>query len=402
MKVLIWTDVFPTFSETFVRDHITGLIDRDLDVLIYSSKKDKSNIEALKEYEHYNLFEKVFSEKEYLPQSFFIRVVRALIILVTSFFSTKFLFYMRAINYSRFKKKAISLRYFFLLNYIIKNKINVIHAHFGTNGRKLVFLKQIKYPVKLITTFHGYDVRIETSYARSFYKDLFDYSDAIISISSFNKEKLLSFGLDQRKIISINNGVKVPEKPTLFINESTASIEILSVGRLVKDKNYKLAIESLRLLKQNQPKLNFLYHIIGGGNLLDELKQQVKDSGLEKNIVFYGEKPSKFVFQMLNKCHFLLLSSINEALPTVILEGQSVGLPILATNVGSIQDLVKKENGVLVEPNIESFYKGVLKMISMRNSWTDLGLKGRFQVINSYNQDYQIDKLVSIYNANNT
>lgn len=400
MKVLIWTDVFPTFSETFIRDHITGLIDRDLDVFIFSSKKNKSNIEALNGYESYNLLDKVFTEKDYLPQSFLKRVILALIILIKSFFSLKLLFYIRVLNYSRFKKKAISLRYFFLLNFIIKNNIKVVHAHFGTNGRKLVFLKQIKYPVKLITTFHGYDIRIEKSYARIFYKDLFYYSDAIISISNFNKGKLLSFGLDESKIVSINNGVKLPVKPASFISKANTCVEILSVGRLVKDKNYKLAIESLRLLKQNQPKLKFLYHIIGGGSLLSELQQQVEDYELEKHIKFYGEKPSMFVFQMLNKCHFLLLSSINEALPTVILEGQSVGLPILATNVGSIKDLVRKENGILVEPNIESFYEGVIQMIAMRNSWTSLGMKGRLQISDHYNQDHQIDRLVEIYKNN--
>ncbi len=399
MKVLIWTDVFPTFSETFIRDHIIGLIDRGLGVHVYTSKKDKSNIEALNDYQKYNLFDKIFSEEDYLPKSFFIRIVLALYILMTSFFSWKLIFYVRTINYFQFKKKAISLRYFFLLNFIIKNKIDIIHAHFGTNGRKLVFVKQIKYPIKLITTFHGYDIRIDRVYAVNFYKDLFDYSDNIISISNFNKQNLLSFGLNVAKICSINNGVKVPKKPSSFINESKETIEILSIGRLVNDKNYKLAIEALELLKLNKPNFRFNYHIVGDGSLLKDLQKQVLDSGLENNITFYGKKTTKFIRTILRECHFLMLSSINEALPTVILEAQSFGLPVLATNVGSIKDLVNDKNGVLVEPDLQSFYNGLLQIISIRNSWSDLGLKGRMQIKKDYDFNYNLDKIVSCYKS---
>ncbi len=401
MKVLIWTDVFPTFSETFIRNHVTGLIDRDIDVLVHSSKKDKSNIEALQDYKKYNLYDKIFSEKDYLPKFFFNRIILAFFILIKAFFTRKLFFYIKTIDYSRFKKKAISLRYFFLLNYIIKNNINIIHAHFGTNGRKLVFLKQIGYPIKLITTFHGYDIRIEKNYAINFYKNLFNYSDKIISISNFNKQRLLSFGLNTNKIISLNNGVEIPEEPSSFISESGKTIEILSIGRLVDDKNYKLAIEAIKLLKLNKPSLSFNYHIVGGGSLLKELEMQVLDSGLKNNIIFYGKKPSGFIKKILNRCHFLMLSSINEALPTVILEAQSYGLPVLATNVGSIKDIVKTENGIIVEPNVKSFYNGLLKLISVRDSWVNLGLNGRLQIKNDYNQNFQIEKLVSIYKENN-
>lgn len=395
MKVLIWTNVFPTYSETFVRDHVIGLLKRNIEVVIFSKTKQNSHI--LNDYLSYSLFDKIFTEESYLPSSYYCRFFKALCILSGSLFTSNFKFYLKSLNFLKFKKKAISLKCFFLLHYVINKNINIIHAHFGTNARKLTFLKEIRYPISLISTFHGYDTRIDEIYAKLFYRKLFKYVDAVVCISNYNLLKLTAFGLENSKIKRVNNGVIMPEKTSTYVSNENKVIDILSVGRLVNDKNYSSALKALSELKKNKPDISFKYHIIGDGYLRSDLEDLVIDLKLKSCVVFYGYKSSSFVKEIMSKVHFLLLPSINEALPTVVLEAQSFGLPVLATNVGSVKDLVNPDTGVLVEPNSDDLYQGLIDIFSKRNLWDYMGKNAREFIKQNYCHQVQLDLLETIY-----
>lgn len=396
MKVLIWTNNFPVYSETFIRDHIIGLIDRGITVFIHSDKKTQNN-DVLKGFENYTLENYLNTPQDYIPKSIINRIFNAFYILLNSLGSSNFRYYLKSLNVFKFKRKASTLRYFFLLHFIIKNEINVVHAHFGTNGRKLVFLKQISYPIKLITTFHGYDTRFSIEYSKYLYKDLFKYSDKIISISAYNTKKLLEFGASPLLIKRINNGVKScmskADKNNINI------INIVSIGRLVPEKNYKLALKVLSLYKNENPEVKFKYHIIGGGDKKKDLQKLVEDLQLENEVIFYGYKTSSFIIEVLPKFDFLLLSSKKEALPTVILEAQSCSLPVLATDVGSVSDIVNSNNGVLSKVNEVDFLKGLNEMMSLKEDWKRLGENGKRQVSTFYDQNKQLDLIVELYSS---
>tara|TARA_B110000858_G_C17775761_1_gene462124 strand:- start:280 stop:1491 length:1212 start_codon:yes stop_codon:yes gene_type:complete len=397
MKVLIWTDVFPTYSETFVRDHVIGLLKRNIEVEIYSNTKQNSHI--LNDYLSYNLFDKIFTEESYLPSSYYSRFFKAFCILSSSLFTSNFKFYLKSLDFLKFKKKATSLSCFFLLHYVINKNINIIHAHFGTNARKLTFLKEIRYPISLISTFHGYDTRIDERYAKLFYRKLFKYVDAVVCISNYNLVKLTKFGLENSKIKRVNNGVLIPEKTSTYVSNENKVIDILSVGRLVNDKNYSSALKALSELKNNKPNISFKYHIIGDGYLRSDLEDLVIDLKLKSCVVFYGYKKSSFVKEIMSKVHFLLLPSINEALPTVVLEAQSFGLPVLATNVGSVKDLVNPDTGILVEPNSYDLYQGLIEIFSKRSLWENMGKNAREFIKQNYCHQIQLDLLETIYNS---
>ena len=399
MKVLIWTDSFPNYSETFIRNQITNLIDRGVEVFIYTDKKEPNNLEAIHHLKAYDLINKVVDEQDVVPKNNVYRAVKALFIILKVVFTKNGKYYLRTLNKNKFGRKATTLRYFYFVHFLIKNKINVLHAHFGTNGRKLVFAKQIELPVKLICTFHGYDIRMGETSNKSFYEGLFTHADHIISISNYNETKLLSFGLDKSKIVNINNGVKVPKEITIRKQEE-AVIKILSVGRLVNEKAYHLALQAIAKIKKENPKLNIEYSIAGDGALKEELETLATELQIENNVIFHLYQESPVIFKLIEQADFLLLTSIKEAMPTVILEAFARELPVAATNVGSIKDIViNTETGILVEPTEESVYKGLSAMLENKAQWKQFGINGRVLVNEHYNEDKQIEKMITLYKS---
>jgi colanic acid/amylovoran biosynthesis glycosyltransferase len=286
------------------------------------------------------------------------------------------------------------------LNYILKNKIDVIHCHFGPNGNEAVFLKKIKVPIKLVCTFHGYDIRLGIKNGGSFYTDLFDYADSIISISSFNKEMLLSFGLNEEKIEDLNNGVELVNEIGVKNNDCKV-INILSVGRLVEEKGYDLALNAISIFHEKYPDFNFHYDIIGGGKLEEKLKIKCNDLKLNSVVTFHLAQNSDYVKRKMVEADLFFLSSINEAIPTVILEAQSYSVPVIATNVGSVKDLViNNVTGFLTNVSENDIVDGLRKMFENKEKWQEYGLNARKNIIFNYDREVLIKKLIKLYKKN--
>jgi len=397
MVVLFYIDSFPSFSETFIRDQIIKLMDKGIDVRIFANVFRGNQNKALKDFSLYKLIEKTTFWKKLIFASKTARLLNIVLILVRAFFLGNLKYYIKILQSSNIKK-SLKERQILFLNYVIKNQITIVHCHYGTNGKDCIYLKKIDYPIKLICTFHGYDLRLGLKKGKYFYDSLFKYADKIVSISSYNKKSLLSLGANLNQLIDIKNGIDCNRMSSGTVNINY-EIKFLSVGRLVYDKNYELVINAMYKLKNEYPNLIFKYEIIGDGNLKKKLIDEVRFLNLNDIITFHLAKESKFVFEKLRNCNALLLSSINEALPTVILEAFSLKKPVLATNVGAIKDLViDQKTGVLVEANLIEFYRGLVRFIEMKNEWSEMGMSGFNLVKQEYNIDLEIAKLINCYN----
>lgn len=117
---------------------------------------------------------------------------------------------------------------------------------------------------------------------------------------------------------------------------------LLSLGRLSEQKNHRLLLEALKQIKDR----DFTCLVAGSGPLEEELKALAVTYGLADKVRFLGHRTD--VADLLNSADVLVQSSIFEGFPNVFIEAASVGLPIVATNVGSSATLIA-ENGLLVE-----------------------------------------------------
>lgn len=119
------------------------------------------------------------------------------------------------------------------------------------------------------------------------------------------------------------------------------------IGSLVKGKGHSFLIEALKNLKERLPKVRLV--LVGGGVLQDTLRQQAQQADLSDRIVFSGYQPKPLAY--LAASDAFVLPSLSEGMPMVILEAMSMGLPVVATRVGAVSDLIEDGfSGLLVPP----------------------------------------------------
>jgi glycosyltransferase involved in cell wall biosynthesis len=232
----------------------------------------------------------------------------------------------------------------------------------------------------------------------SIYEGLFNYSNAVISISEFNYQNLLKFGAPKEKIISIKNGINVVfynrDEPIVINNK----IRILSVARLVEEKALDIAIKAIGELLKMKPLLNLDYIIIGEGEKRKELQDLIVKLDLTERITLVGSKTSREVRDIMHNSDLFMLSSKSESLPTVILEAQASGLVVLATDVGDVSKIVKA--GLVVRPlNVIDFKNGLVDLINNRNNWNEMSIKGQQFIGVNHDIEKQTKVLLGTYRS---
>lgn len=400
-KMLIWVTTFPEFSETFIRDHICGLIDRDYDVTIFAGSIDTANQSALNGFERYDLMKKTITFQDIVPRSKMRRLLALITILAGSLVNGSVAPLLRSLNVLSFGKKALTLNIFFLTHYVMSRKIGVVHAHYGPNGIEAVDLKKVIPTIKLITTFHGYDIRLGNEVGGRMYTRLFEAADKLIAISRYNLRSLVEFGAPRSKIAEVPNGVFLTR--LLAIERSAQSrdngIRILSVGRLVKEKGYGLILQSIQQIKQLRPKLRLTYSIVGEGEQRLEIEHMIESLDLSDQVTLHGKKSSQEVCRLMAENDVYLLGSVAEALPTVVIEAQAAAMPVIATNVGSVPDMLENyKAGIIVEADrVDELVRGIEYMLDHRSEWLKMGQRGRQFARSTFSVEHSIAKLDAIY-----
>src|SRR5689334_2643336 len=169
---------FPSLSETFVLNQITGLIDRGHSVSIFAERRS-SDVETHPDVEHYGL--RRLTRYEELPDRFRERLTR----LPRAFRGDAST--LRALNSFRFGGMAASLRLLWSVRLVDGHAdFDIIQCHFGALGVKAALLREVgALRGKIVTAFHGEDI---TNYPRRFrgnvYAPLFEQGDLFLPISS--------------------------------------------------------------------------------------------------------------------------------------------------------------------------------------------------------------------------
>lgn len=132
---------------------------------------------------------------------------------------------------------------------------------------------------------------------------------------------------------------------------------VLSVGRLVKEKDLSLAIAAYK--KISTPKTHML--IIGDGEDKGRLMKLASD---DKSIRFFGLIENKKIPSIMKSSDLFVMSSLYEGTPTTILESFAAGTPVVATDAGGIKDVVKNRyNGEVVQRDVNAFAAGIRKYL---------------------------------------
>jgi len=177
-------------------------------------------------------------------------------------------------------------------------------------------------------------------------------SNLVIAVSSSVENFLLKKNLSPKgRTIVIPNGLDLETFANHITNSKRVDTVhhapiIGSIGSLNRQKGYTYLIEAMTKVLKHFPLATL--EIIGKGPEEDNLKREIRDNNLERHITLLGEK--KEIQSYLKNWDVFALPSISETFGIVVLEAMKAGIPVVATKVGGIKDIIEdKESGLLVE-----------------------------------------------------
>ena len=208
-------------------------------------------------------------------------------------------------------------------------------------------------------------------------------SDAIITVSEYDKKLALSKGVSTgSKTVTIHNGI--PDIPNISLAQTEVEPpKIVMVARFQEPKDHSSLIRALHALQH----LPWQLELAGeDGGLLGDVQQLVSDLGMEERIAFLGNRSD--VPEILSQSQIFVLISKWEGFPLTVLEAMRSGLPVIASDVGGVNEaVVDKETGYLVsgQETLVSCLESLIRSPELRKQMGQNGLK-RYKEYFTFNQ----------------
>lgn len=175
----------------------------------------------------------------------------------------------------------------------------------------------------------------------------------------------------------------------LFLREAESGTDkfILFAGQLEKVKGVEYLIEAFAELANDFP--DFKLIIAGDGSELSNLRLQVSNFKLQEKVEFKGRLSLRETKDIMKKCRCLVLPSLSEGLPRVLLEAMALGKPVVGSAVGGIPELIKdRENGFLFEKgNVDDLAKKLKILLADKDLAVEMGRIGRSFVRENFSNE---------------
>jgi glycosyltransferase involved in cell wall biosynthesis len=274
---------------------------------------------------------------------------------------------------------------YFRLKEIIRDfQPHIVHTHAskaGALGRRAAI--RMKVPV-VVHTFHGhifhsYFGSLKTWVFKFIERKLAARSSGIIAISEIQKHELsiehgicnpekievIPLGFDLMRFKTSKAQFRAQTRQTYNISDDETAVAI--VGRLVPVKNHKMFLEVIEALK-NRLQTPVTFFIVGDGTERTIIEDIIKTTSLPKHIRIVMTSWIKDIAAFNAGMDVVCLTSNNEGTPVSLIEAQAAGIPVLATDVGGVRDVVNSGNtGYIVPKNDISSFADKLELLLKNN-----------------------------------
>jgi len=233
------------------------------------------------------------------------------------------------------------------------------------------------------------------------------WKDVIIVNNKHDLNQADKLGIKPRKqLILIHNGID-PYKLE-FLSKDEARIKIFekisknygnifrtniligTVANLYPTKGIKFLIEAAEHFKNND---DVAFVVIGEGSEREELEKNIKDKKLEKKIFLIGQ--IRDGYKLIPAFDIFILPSVKEGFPWALIEAMAAKLPVIATRVGAVPEIVDNgKNGLIVEPGNSAALAGKIKeLIASDYLFKELPIQGHQTVLFNFSEDKMIKEI---------
>ncbi|TSC78265.1 MAG: glycosyl transferase family protein [Parcubacteria group bacterium Gr01-1014_33] len=309
--------------------------------------------------------------------------------------------------------------FFYLAKIIAREKPDVVHLNstkigiLGAIAAKCAFLATGRFSY-IIFTAHGWGFKEDcfvlwhgTIFLAEFFGSLFQ--NKIIVIDSADYQSARKF-IPARKLVLIPNGINAPqflsrERARAMIVEKigypidSSRLLIGTIAEFTKNKGLPYLLDALSRISRLSLDISSapICVIIGSGENEKSMHQRIRALGLETSVFLPGFMPDAAMY--MPAFDIFALPSVKEGLPYVVMEAMAAGLPIVASQVGGIQDLIEDgKNGILVPPkNPDALSRALHSLFQDAGTRASFGAYSRLKVKTKCTLRDMIEKTVCIY-----
>jgi len=285
-----------------------------------------------------------------------------------------------------------------------KYDIQVVHFAFAIEGYSVLAQQAREMGLKVITTFHGADVNatLQDPATSFIVDDIVRASDHVTVVSQTLFDRLTTSIPDVASRLSlIHNGV--PTSFALAAEKMLATVaspprwDILLVGQLIHRKGGDVLLNALVRVREQIPTVRAAF--AGSGSFEGELRAQVDRLGLGPNVEFLGEFSRENLTAAYRATKLLVIPSRSEGLPLVLLEALWIGVPVVASAVDGLPEVVVDGvNGLLVPAeNADALADALLRVLLDTGLRQHLGTQARASIADRYSPEAITAQYLEVY-----
>lgn len=295
--------------------------------------------------------------------------------------------------------KAVGL----LREYLIRNKIRILCTH-DYRTHLIGFLASIGRDTKWIAFSRGWTAEsLKVKIYHLLDKIIVRFGDHVIAVSGSQKNKLLRLLVPAGRISVVHNAIEPGDFAAIPEIDLRArfgfpgdSIVCICGGRFSREKGHIYLIKAAALALEKNSSLRFV--LFGDGPDLERVKKAIARRGLESHILCPGFE--RDLISCLKGADVLINPSLSEGLPNIVLEAMALRLPVIATTVGGVPELITDgESGYLVPPADEAALARVILRFFGEIENKDKIVNSAYKIlVHRFSFEMQMDKLADIYN----
>lgn len=290
------------------------------------------------------------------------------------------------------------------------NPCDVVHTHKPKDNFLGALAGLFSGKVHIVRTLHGAPEPFQG--IKSIKMDFYEFLDRLAIKLMISRVILVSLNLRNRidkkwtlsKTECIHNGIeprfRVQTERSLMRRELGVDEEdrlIGAVGRLSAVKGHELLIRAAAELLSSKCKIKVL--LVGDGPLLGLLRELADKLGILKHVLFVGHQDN--VQDFLTAMDIFVLPSLHEGIPMALLEALAMELPVVATRVGGIPEVIDHGvNGLLVTPaDVQLLAESVRALIDDQFRARNLGKAGRARIEKEFTAERMAERIAEIYTS---
>ncbi|MEP4805189.1 MAG: glycosyltransferase family 4 protein [Hyphomicrobiales bacterium] len=287
-----------------------------------------------------------------------------------------------------------------LAEYLIRNNVRHLHNHFGSSSCSVAMLTSALSGVPYSFTMHGPNLFFEV--ARWRIDEKIARAQFVSCISYFCRSQAMLFS-DQKhwpKLRIIHCGVVIGDYGRS--DDQDYGKNILFIGRLSAVKGAQLLLEAFASLLPKHPMARLT--IVGDGEDRPNLEGQAQTLGLQEVVRFVGYRDQREVASLLKQSDMLVLPSFAEGVPVVLMEAMASCLPVIASQVAGVSELVEDNiNGFVVPPgDLATLTSRLNDLLSDPEKCRQMGSKGRAKVEAEFNIEREAERLLYLFDQDRT